>query len=313
MKGIEAVRNSQGHLVVKVHYSADPQKDPDTVEGLQWFQKASSKYIGGATSLGWRREMEIDFNAGSGELVFPDFTAKQQLLTCDPFVVGPEFTLFAGFDWGNRNPVAFAIFAVSPDGIIYLIWEFYELGRDTNVYKVAEDIYHCRYTNRLEWIKADPAMWKEDQQRESGVDKTSIAKMLQTEVREEYRFQNLSPAGGRSDIAAVERFKILMFGSEIPRFQIFKTCPHAIDEFKNLKYPERTERTNETEKILDKNNHIWDASKYFLLSHPIANEIEVGPRPGTYGYLNQINKQAAIAANLSGRSLQEEFNDIYGL
>ena len=47
MKGIHDYITKDGLRVVKVHYSADPDKDVATVEGKKWMAKALLGYPGG--------------------------------------------------------------------------------------------------------------------------------------------------------------------------------------------------------------------------------------------------------------------------
>jgi len=305
--------NKQGHRIVRLHYSADPGKNPETDTGAKWFKEWSNRYVGGAGSLGWRSEYEIDFGAGSGELVFPEFYEKENEICIAPFEVPEAFTLFGGLDWGNRNNVSFHVYAVAPDLTFFSIWEHYVGGRETNVYKMAKVMKHeCPYYDRLQVIYYDPSMNKEDQQRESLDDKTSIARMFQDEVGDEDAIDKLATANGRSDVAAIQKTRLLWFGQPKPRFYVFRTCGNQINEFRNLKYPERRETTNELEKILDKDNHAWDEWKYFLLSNPYSCDLEARPEFGSIGYLNRVAGLAAEMAAISGKSVQEEFNDLWG-
>ena len=295
---------------MSVHYSDDPEKNPATQLGKKWYDTEVGKHYGGASSLDWRREMEIDFSAGSGELVFPEFSDLEDVLTCEPFEIDDSYNLFGGFDWGIRNPTSFNVYAESREQRFFTVWEFYETGY--TVKQVAEAIRACPFYDRIQWIAADPSIWTENQSRKDSI--TSIATMMQDE--EEVGSKNvvecLMPAHDRSDISAINQMK-LMWQTTPPRHMIFRTCPNQISELKNLKYPERTERTNETEKILDKNNHAWDNLKYFILSHPTAKVTEEKPKYGTYGYINAITSMAQGIANQTGNSVQQEFNRLYGV
>ena len=310
--GLLLKRNKQGHRVIRLHYSADPDKNPDTEIGKAWFAKETNKYVGGTGSLGWRREMEIDFGAGSGELVFPEFFDMEGVLTCDPFDVleiADKCNFFGGFDWGTRNPLSFHVYMETPDHRFFSIWEYYDEHKP--VPYVARRIRECPYYDRLQWIASDPTIWTENISKRDGF--TSVAAMLQDEeeVGEEFIVDKLTPAHDRSDVSGINKFKS-MWSITPPKFVIFKTCVNQISEFKNLKYPERKETTNETEKILDKNNHTWDDAKYFILSHPYAKTFEEKPKYGTIGYINRMSALAADLAAMSGRSMQEEFNELYG-
>ena len=295
-------RNAQGHRVIRLHYSADPEKN------AAWVEKDSAKIPGGTSSLMGRREMEIDFSAGSGELVFPEFYDMEEDIVCDPFRLDDTYNFYGGFDWGVRNPTSFHVYAEAQDGTCYSVFEYYDIGQTVQV--VAQAIRECPYYDRLQWIAADPSIWTENQLRKDGF--TSVAAMMNDEDEVgKHIVDKLMPAHDRSDVAGVTKFKS-MWGQRPLKFRIFRNCVNQISEFKNLKYPERRERTNETEKLLDKNNHSWDDAKYFVLSHPIGQVMEDKPKFGTIRYLNSITETAVEMAKVSGRTVQEEFNELYG-
>lgn len=309
MDGLAFKRNQQGHNVIRLHYSADPLKNPQTPVGREWFDSETKKYIGGTGSLAWRREMEIDFGAGAGELVFPEFFDMESELTCTPFNIDDTYNLFGGFDWGTRNPLSFHVYAEDRNHNFFSIWEYYDERRP--VPYVAKMIRECPYYDRINWIAADPTIWSETISKKDGF--TSVADMMQDDEEVgEYTIDKLMPAHDRSDVSGINKFKS-MWSVKPVRFTIFRNCTYQIGEFKNLKYPERKETTNETEKILDKNNHTWDDAKYFILSHPYAKTFETRPKVGTLAYINEVSDMASDIASRTGRSLQEVFNDIYGL
>lgn len=298
-----------GHRVIRLHYSADPAKSPLTPDGKAWVENEANKYLGGMSSLLWRREMEIDFGAGSGELIFPEFYEMEDVLTCDPFDLDPNvYNFFGGFDWGTRNPYSFHVYAESPDHQFFSVWELY--GERHPVPEVSKLIRQCPYYNLLQWIAADPSIWTENIPKKDSF--ASIASMMQDEDEVgDFVVDKLTPAHDRSDVSGINKFKS-MWSVTPPRFVIFRNCVNQISEFKNLKYPERKETTNETEKILDKNNHTWDDAKYFLLSHPYAKAMEEKPKYGSIGYINRMTHLAAEMAAQTGRTTQEEFYDLYG-
>jgi hypothetical protein len=300
--GLISAKNAQGHKVLYLHYTANPEKAKQ-----EWIDQEAAKYIGGKNSLLWRREMEIDFKAGSGELVFPEFPELEAEIVCDSFVIPDTWRLYGGLDWGVRNPVSFHVYAQSPTNDFYSIWEYYRRGDETNVFEVSRIIKDNPYYKRMEWIAYDPSMNKEDQQRKDGL--TSIIRMFQEEVPEKDQVQILTTAHDRNDMLAVSIFRNLL---NAKKFKFFRECSSQIDEFRNLKYPERKEYVNEQEKLLDKNNHSWDDAKYFILSHPEA-KVE-GPKLkfGTIGYLNMISEMAHQRCANTGENYQQAFSDMYG-
>jgi hypothetical protein len=60
---------SLGFRVLRLHYSADPDKDPATKPGEAWYAEARR----GMPDARWRQEYELDYGALSGQLVFPTF------------------------------------------------------------------------------------------------------------------------------------------------------------------------------------------------------------------------------------------------
>lgn len=304
VKGLSKKTNSSGHTVLSLHYSADPSKD------AAWVEKEAQRYVdGGRNSIRWRGEMEMDFDAGSGELVFTTFSAREKDILIDPFPVDETFLLYAGLDWGTRNPVAFNVFAEGVDKQFYCIWEYH--AERQPLFEVARAIRECPFYSRLQWIAGDPSMWNATVANKGGF--TSIAEMMtDPEMVGANIVDKLMPAHARSDETGINVTKN-MWASDRPQFQIFKSCPSIIGELRNLKYPDRTGFKNDSEKIVDKNNHHWDAWKYFRLSHPFAPKIEEKPKFGTVAYLNEVTELATSLAQQRGTSVQEEFNDIWGM
>jgi len=304
--GLVFKRNKQGQRVIRLHYTADPAKRP----GTEFYNKMVKRYVNGVTSLGWRREMEIDFHAGSGELVFPYLLEREAKLKYDPYTVSDEFlnqcNFYGGLDWGIKNAVSFVVVAETPASKFFAVWEWY--GKSHLVEEVASAIRSCPHYDKLQWIAADPTMWTPNQARQSGY--TSYARIFTEDLPEDKRL-NLSPAHGRLDKPAISKVH-QMFDGDIPIFKISRDLTNLWRELSNLKYVEQVANKNFREEILDKDNHSWDALKYIILSHPTASVLEVKDSYGTYGYLNKIAQAAREIATETGESYQSIFEDLYG-
>lgn len=305
LKGLHKYKNSSGHTCVRLHYTADPEKATDA-----WIESEASRYIdGGRNSIRWRGEMEIDFEAGSGELVFQTFTAKESQIVVPPFTVDETYVLYGGMDWGTRNPVSFHVYAESPDKTFFAIWEYY--AERQALFEVAKALKTCPYYDRLQWIACDPTMWNATVATKTGF--TSIAEMFtDPDMVGNNVIDKLMAAHGRSDETAINIFRN-HWAKAKPDFLITTDCPKLRSEIKNLKHPDANGRTNSTEKIVDKNNHAWDDMKYFRLSHPFAGRVETPPEFGTIGYLNQITLLAEDLAKQHGTDVQQEFNALWGM
>lgn len=120
--GIHEGISTEGVQVVRIHFSADPLKNPDTVEGAAWLQRELEGYRG-KTDPRWRKEMEIDFEAHGGQLLYPYMLENEKYLYVTPRNVEGMYKV-AGLDYGTRNPSAFEVLAVGDD--IAVCYEYYE-------------------------------------------------------------------------------------------------------------------------------------------------------------------------------------------
>lgn len=305
IRGFKVKTNAQGVKIAQLHYSADPDKDPETEQGKIWFTKSSNLYPGGINSPTWRREMEIDPKAGAGERVFPDFFEKEKDIVCDPITPDHTYSLYGGFDWGTRNAVSFHVYAFGMDGSITAIWEY--VAHRATLPVVAEAVRGCPYYGRLEWIAADPSMWTENQAKKDGF--TSIARMFTEDLPEHLRLDKLMSAHGRGDMRFKQKLEV--YWQRPPyKVKIARNCPKLIEELRNLRYPPAMVDKNDPEKILDKDNHSWDDFKYAVMSHPSQKIVESKPTWGTIEHHNRAYEAALEISAQTGQSVDDIFNEI---
>lgn len=295
-------RNKNGHVVLDLHYTYDPEKKQE-----DWIKEAEKAYPGGRQSLAWRREMEMDWSAGSGELVFPEFLNLESNILVDPYDIPKTSKLYGGLDWGDNNPCSFHVYEYSVDNTVTVIWEWYQKHISSAV-AAAQAIHLCPFYKQLEWIAADPMIWTNNQYSQNT--KTSLANILMNDISEDLRIYNLKQALHRSDTLMIQKLRVRLFQAP-PTFRISKICTNMINEFRNLRYKEAQGDVNNSDAIVNKNNHTWDDCKYFLLSHPSSGSVVDKPKYGTYGYLNEIAQQAEEIATSTGREVQDVFNDLY--
>jgi hypothetical protein len=131
MKGIRSWKNSHNKFyVVRVHYSADPVKDPSTSKGKKWYEQAHA----GMSSNAWDREMEINFSIYSGQGVFSkDFTQNH----IKKLKYMPDRILHRGWDFGRRRP-AVVFSQIDLKGC----WCIYKsiLGQDVSIDEFARQV-----------------------------------------------------------------------------------------------------------------------------------------------------------------------------
>jgi hypothetical protein len=294
-------RNKEGHAIATLHYSCDPSKNNEA-----WISNTEKMYLGGRNSALWRREMELDYGAGGGELVFPTFPEMERHIVVDPYEIPVASSLYGGLDWGLVNPCSFHVYEYSITGVWTAVWEWYQ--KDVpSIEAACQAIRLCPYYDSIEWIACDPTMYKEDQYTQTG--KTSIASLF-LQQPENLLVDKLMPAHYRSDALMVEHVRSMWNRSPVT-FRMSRLCPNLISEYRNLKFQTAREGMNSSEKLVNADNHAWDDSKYARLSHPSYKTIDKKDKAGTIGAYNKTAERARQIAADTGRDVQEVFYDIY--
>jgi len=284
MKGLDHYQAASGFHVIRLHYTADPDKDPETPQGARWFEEAPVGYKGGINSTAWRREMEIDWDAAGGDLVFPQLEPYKSSIEAIPFDVPETWSLYGSFDYGHRNPSSFHVYAIDHDHNIWSVWEYYMAGKGFR--QIAKAIRACPYWKRMEEQYppiADPSLWNLTQQTEGGNEVKSITQLFFDLPNQERIVFAKGKKGG--DVTVAEKINgDLWYIPEkpeegwkfTPKLRIFKSCPMQIWELSKLRYIDwsstMSEQHNKKESIIDKDNHAWDDLKMFLTMFFMAPE-----------------------------------------
>lgn len=273
MRGVKHYTSDAGFHCIRVHYTADPDKDPQR-NGAAFEANAVRGYPGGKRSSAWRQEMDIDWESAGGELVFPQLSDYEERIIINPFPIPESWDVYGSFDYGHRNPSSFHLYAIDHDGNIYAVWEYYMAGKG---YKfIADSLRACPYWDRLQYMPiADPSIWAKNQQNQMGGDENDMKSIAQLffELPEASRVM-FSPGKKGGDITVAEKINGLLWNEddlkkgEKPRLFIFKTCPMQIWELKKLRYADWSatmqEQRNIKEEIVDRDNHAFDDLKMFL-------------------------------------------------
>jgi hypothetical protein len=104
---------------IRIHYTADPKKRGD------WNRRLSAKY-GGMEDPRWQREMEISYNAYTGQRLWP-LLSDRHFSMIDVF--DGNWCLYRSIDQGIRHPCVCAWVAVNKYGDRHVFREFYSVGR----------------------------------------------------------------------------------------------------------------------------------------------------------------------------------------
>lgn len=114
-KGIRTWTTPDGISVIRVHYSADPERDPDSEAGAAWLAKkmASGMYPGGIKGKAWQKEQEIDFSMFGGKAVYPQFAFDLHVAKTKLFPIKGR-PILRGWDFGLTPAASFSQITAEP-------------------------------------------------------------------------------------------------------------------------------------------------------------------------------------------------------
>ena len=128
-KGVQVRRLDTNYCHVRIHYSADPEKDAN------WVRRRSARY-GGVETPKWRREMEIDYTAVQGQPVYPMLSEIHIAIRSLA-----DMAVYRIIDHGIRHPMVCLWMGVSPNGDRHVFREYYRSGATVAV--------NCQEVDRL--------------------------------------------------------------------------------------------------------------------------------------------------------------------
>lgn len=293
LPGLSLKRTEDGVPVLRVHYSADEAKRPGTPVGDQWLAHALIGVVGGMSSPRWRREMEIDYGALGGTLVFPEWHAWKRKVCPPPYQPDGQ-RLYGIYDHGWRNPACFMVIGHDRDKRPTVHWQCYASNVGvTDLAKIIRgqavttaDGRHFPgnpYWGQLTWIKADPSIWNEDQVQNDGTNK-SVAYLFSTKGV----YMDPGKRGGDTTVAS---WLTELWAPALPGCVV--TCPpHLLEmdttavrrgyagpgapclvwEVGRLRFRDWSNvqqlHHDFKEEIEDKDNHAWDGLKMHLQEFP---------------------------------------------
>jgi len=275
MQGLDTYKTREGFTVAQVHYSADPQKT--TPEAMEMLLEG---YPGGKTGAAWRKEMEIDFTAYSGQLLCYDILTNHRNEIIRNYSIEPWHYKFGSLDWGRNNPASFHVYVVSGEGKNNHVHSASEIYlRNTSIPDFCSLIKQAPFYSEMLWISADPSLWSKNQETKDGL--RSLFDMFTDEG------VHLRKGASKSDQFAIndllDRWDNL--DEKKPRLTISPACHKQVWEWERLRYQEITtamvEKKNPSEVLVDKDNHSWDDWKYFIStfwSGPVKEIDDTPPR-----------------------------------
>ena len=190
----------------------------------------------------------------------------------EPFEIPPGWPRYVSFDHGYSRPISFGVWAVDPQGRVYRYKELYGCRPNepnTGVQKtpgeiarMLADLMEPEFREGLHIVGvADPAIW--DRSRGTSVEE-QIRSVFSGVV---FRKGDNTRLAGKMQLH--ERLK---FGEDgRPMLYVFSDCRDFIRTLPALAYdPLRVEDVD-----TQGEDHIYDETRYFLMSRPLAPRIAV--------------------------------------
>lgn len=226
VKGITVRRKNNGLTVMRIHYSAIPERDPDTEQGWKWRKSEKPKY---SSQARWKKEQEIDPDATGGEAVFGLILEKfyNVVVIDDPYwYPDPRWDVVGSFDHGVVNATCLLKAYIPREEIdfrtgkkkpptVYVCGEYYSFRRDGWMNTVEQnckaimrggvDEHDRKFEampdiDRARWIQADPSIFYKSQAEAEGEPNSIYEKTYKKN-----KFYKMTPyLGVRSDITFVE-------------------------------------------------------------------------------------------------------------
>lgn len=280
VRGVSLRRTKSGIPVLRVHFTADPERDPKI--NPEWKQRERRKYTSNSQ---WLKEQEIVHDAGGGERVFADVLSMyaHKIIISDPaWRPGSTWNCIPGMDHGKVNPTCAEMSYIDHDGCIYICGEYYEIN--TNVLQNAAALKSLPGFCTAQDVLTDPTMFdKLNQQRDGTFSATA-------ELYYDQGINNLRPfLGNRSDVAFAERLLLhwanldqrepsvkIVCRMPIPERPLYGVhpydSPNLLWELMRARREQLSSQQlltrNASEKLVDRDNHARDAFKGILMTLP---------------------------------------------
>ena len=318
VRGVHVHRTKGGIPVLSVHYSADPERDPQIHP--EWKQRERRTY---SSQAAWDREQEMLDEAGGGELVFADtlVTYWNKIVITDPcWRPSPHWRIEAGFDHGKTNPTALLRAYIDGDGVIYFCGEYYMPGKE--VWEHVPELGKMPDIRRISACYADPTIFDCTMQQSLNHANTLTVRESAKSINDLYLEQGIELfcpfALDRSDVGFAARLMLHWSNldkreptvrivcrnrSEQPQYGLHPwDCPNLLWELMRCRREKLSAQQllsrNVSERIVDKDNHARDAMKYVLMSLPEPSVM------GAYDQKRETLKQLVEMGDLTSAMIR---------
>ncbi len=221
------------------------------------------------------------FRAEEG-LVYPEFEPEVHVI--DPFPVPYDWQSGVSVDPGLNNPLSCHFYAKDYDGVIYVIAEHYERGKEVayhaqKILALAESLgWHRRSDGRLEALI------------DSAANQKTLASVKSVS---ELFFENGIAVNARVNkdmFSGISRVRSL-FSARPPRIYIFRNCVNMIRELKGYWW-------GSGDRPVKRDDHAMDELRYYVMSDPCT----AAPKAELPEHIKYKQKLLKTANNKNKRS-----------
>lgn len=256
----------------------------------------------------WRKEFEMDPHAASGKPVFPELRQWEDRIfvplrrVVKDGIIPDWWPRYAGFDWGRNNPTAFELATITPDGTLIFYWEYYQ--RDSKPHQTDAICKAHPDWEKITYVVHDPSM-ESMTAFGGGVRREDQEKSL-SEIFSQLGW-NLIPGRRGDDNAFATSLYRAWESLDNPKIIVTQSCPNLWNELVHLRFDElntsQIMKRNTPEKIVDKDNHAFDAVKYLVMSHP--------PGPERKDIWENLTKEERVKSTYKPPQ-EPAYDEIYG-
>jgi len=298
-KGVTERRLSTNYCHLRIHYSADPEKD------TEWVMRHSALY-GGVKTPKWRREMEIDYTAVEGQPVYPMWADEVHVFDL-PL---EDMVVYRVIDHGIRHPTVCLWVGVYPNGDRHVFREYYR--SDATIPLNCSEILRLS-TEPVAGTYIDPAVRQRVPLSTSDNKPVSILSLYNEHLHVSCRAGDNSEAGYtavRNGLMSTLARRAIMEGyvdqstyfakqyfmqfnlterellqmAEKPALSIARSCPRAAREMKNLRFKnvagDQTVKA-QPEEVMDFEDDGPDCVRYAMQSKLSWTALEPDCEPGS--------------------------------
>jgi hypothetical protein len=296
--GIKFWKNKNNNFaVLMLHYTADPDKNPNTEKGAVWLENEKK----GTSKATWMKEYEIDFSTKSGKLIFGsefcDFSPNIHLV--NSFDLPEPYELLLSLDFGQRNPTCALIGAFTPDNRLYIIDEYYKpalpSASSREMFEKFSYLFGAKesvatgssiHQKRSLVYNVFPTRVIDPTTKSKNRTKIKLGDEIEYSVKEEFYDHGWDFELGNNDwLNSITRIREYMEVSPDGRtnLYIFKDkCPNLSYELQHYRYKElsefRQKEHNSPEEPVKKNDHAVDSLRYMVMTRPASPQLMPIPK-----------------------------------